>query len=123
MDPRPRDFTAGTYKFRITQSGELPTDEDLFRTISRGLTGTPMQAFDDEIIKNGLTEEERWQVIYYIQTFAPEFSKSDLDPYKKIVKSSSKRPLIQKTVLQRAKRFLKRQSAGSAMGRAEREMV
>ncbi|MBI5049170.1 MAG: hypothetical protein HZB54_09555, partial [Deltaproteobacteria bacterium] len=40
LDPRPRDFTAGTYKFRTTQSGELPTDEDLFRTISRGLNGT-----------------------------------------------------------------------------------
>src|SRR3989337_2257533 len=37
LDPRPRDFTAGTYKFRTTQSGGLPTDEDLFRTTSRGL--------------------------------------------------------------------------------------
>ncbi|MFQ5772303.1 MAG: c-type cytochrome, partial [bacterium] len=24
LDPRPRDFTAGTYKFRSTPSGELP---------------------------------------------------------------------------------------------------
>src|SRR3972149_5033178 len=90
MDPRPRDFTSGTYKFRTTQSGELPTDEDLFRTVSRGLTGTPMQAFDNERIKNGLTEEERWQVIYYIQTFAPEFSNPELDPYKKVIKPSAK---------------------------------
>jgi cytochrome c553 len=42
LDPRPRDFTLGTFKFRTTQSGELPTDEDLFRTVSRGLSGTGM---------------------------------------------------------------------------------
>ncbi|MBI5749887.1 MAG: c-type cytochrome [Nitrospinae bacterium] len=88
LSPRPRDFTPGTFKFRTTQSGELPIDENLFRTISRGLKGTAMQAFDNEVIKNGLTEEERWQVIYYIQTFAQEFSNPELDPYKKIVTPS-----------------------------------
>ena len=49
LDPRPRDFTLGTFKFRTTESGELPTNEDLFRTISRGLQGTAMQAFDSEL--------------------------------------------------------------------------
>ncbi|MBT3553321.1 MAG: c-type cytochrome [Rhodospirillaceae bacterium] len=82
MDPRPRDFTLGTFKFRTTQSGELPTDTDLFRTVSRGLKGTGMQAFDNQIIKNGLSEEQRWQVISYIKTFAPEFDDDELDPVK-----------------------------------------
>jgi len=85
MDPRPRDFTLGTFKFRTTQSGELPTNEDLFRTISRGLPGTAMQAFDREIIKNGLTEAQRWAVIAYIKTFAFEFQDPDFDPYQQIV--------------------------------------
>ena len=85
MDPRPRDFTLGTFKFRTTQSGELPTNEDLFRTISRGLSGTAMQAFDRETIKNGLTEAERWAVIAYIKTFAFEFQDPDFDPYQQIV--------------------------------------
>lgn len=80
LDPRPRDFTLGTFKFRTTQSGELPTDNDLFRTVSRGLSGTAMQAFDSDLIKNGLTEEERWQVISYIQTFAFEFEDPEYDP-------------------------------------------
>ena len=31
--PRPRDFTYGLYKIRSTQSGQLPTDEDLVRVI------------------------------------------------------------------------------------------
>lgn len=80
LDPRPRDFTLGTFKFRTTESGELPTDADLFRTVSRGLPGTAMQAFDDDLIKNGLSEEERWQVIAYIKTFAQEFDDPELDP-------------------------------------------
>lgn len=82
MDPRPRDFTLGTYKFRTTQSGELPLDQDLFRTVSRGLPGTGMQAFDNDVIKNGLYEDERWAVIAYIKTFAPEFADPNLDPVK-----------------------------------------
>lgn len=85
LDPRPRDFTLGTFKFRTTQSGELPTDEDLFRTVSRGLTGTAMQGFDSDLLKNGLTEEQRWAVIYYIKTFVPEFEDPELDPYKQVV--------------------------------------
>ena len=40
--PQPRNFVAAKYKFRTTASGELPTDADLFRTISRGATGTGM---------------------------------------------------------------------------------
>ena len=80
LDPRPRDFTLGIFKFRTTQSGELPTDEDLFRTVSAGLTGTGMQAFDDGVIKNGLDERERWAAIAYIKTFAMEFDDPEFDP-------------------------------------------
>ena len=40
--PPPRDLTAGQYKFRTTAGGQLPTDDDLFRTISRGANGTGM---------------------------------------------------------------------------------
>jgi DMSO reductase family type II enzyme heme b subunit len=85
LDPRPRDFTLGTFKFRTTQSGELPTDEDLFRTVSRGLNGTGMQAFDSDLLKNGLSEKQRWAVIFYIKTFVPEFDDPEFDPYKQVV--------------------------------------
>lgn len=87
--PRPRDFTKGLYKFRSTGSGELPTDEDLFRVISRGLPGTAMQTFDNDRVKSGLTEEERWQVIYFIKTFSEDFEDPEFDPYKAVVKVSS----------------------------------
>ncbi|MBI5411095.1 MAG: c-type cytochrome [Nitrospirae bacterium] len=64
--PRPRDFTAGEYKFRSTPSGELPTDEDLFRTITNGVPGY-MPPFA------GLEEKERRQAIAYIKTFFSGF--------------------------------------------------
>lgn len=82
LDPRPRDFTLGTFKFRTTTSGQLPTDNDIFRTVSRGLPGTAMQAFDSDLFKNGLSEDRRWEVIAYIKTFAQEFDDPELDPVK-----------------------------------------
>src|SRR2546423_13932599 len=36
---RPRDFTRGRFKLRSTPSGQLPTDDDLLRTVERGLPG------------------------------------------------------------------------------------
>lgn len=108
MDPRPRDFTLGTFKFRTTQSGELPTDEDLFRTVSRGLPGTGMQAFDNELIKNGLSEEERWAVIYYIKTFVPEFKDPEFDPYKNVVKLPADMPSSDEEIIANGKEVFKR---------------
>ena len=79
--PRPRDFTAGSYKLRTTESGELPTDEDLYRTISLGIPGTAMPEWGSV-----LTPEERWQVIAYLKTFAADlFEDEEFDPYQFIV--------------------------------------
>lgn len=64
--PRPRDLTGESFKLRSTASGELPTDQDLFRTISRGIPGV-MPPF------SGLTEDERWAVIAYVKSFNPLF--------------------------------------------------
>lgn len=105
MLPRPRDFTMGLYKFRSTESGALPTDEDIFRTISRGLPGTAMQTFDSDKIKSGLTEEERWQVIYYIKTFNEDFSDKELDPYKQVVKVSNEIKSSAESIAEGAKIF------------------
>ncbi len=79
--PRPRDFILGSYKLRTTESGELPTDEDLFRTITLGIPGTAMPEW-----RSVLTEEERWQTISYIKTFAADlFEDEAFDPYLAIV--------------------------------------
>ena len=66
-NPKPRDLTTGTYKFRSTPSGQLPTDEDLFLTLTRGLPGTSMLSW------RGLSETQRWQLVYYIKTLSDRF--------------------------------------------------
>ncbi|MEK6632011.1 MAG: cytochrome c [Nitrospirota bacterium] len=67
--PRPRDFVSEGFKFRSTPSGELPSDHDLFRTVTRGIPGV-MPSF------GSLTEQERWEVITYIKTFNPAFKET-----------------------------------------------
>ena len=37
--PPPRDFVGARFKFRTTAYGQLATDDDIFRIISRGATG------------------------------------------------------------------------------------
>src|SRR5919109_4965719 len=61
LKTKPRDFTAGIYKFRSTPSGSLPLDEDIFRTISTGVRGTSMLA------QLQLTNEERRAVAQYLK--------------------------------------------------------
>jgi cytochrome c oxidase cbb3-type subunit 2 len=57
---RPRNFTLGEFKFRLTK-GPLPTDADLLRTISRGVRGTAMPAWFE------LPLDDRLAVIQYIK--------------------------------------------------------
>ncbi len=71
--PRPRAFTGGEYKFRSTPSGEPPTDQDLFETISRGIPGY-MPSF------LGLPEADRWAIVTYIKQFSTIFQEIDGTP-------------------------------------------
>jgi cytochrome c oxidase cbb3-type subunit 2 len=41
----PADFSAGNFKLRSTPSGAMPSDDDLFGTISRGIPGSAMPSF------------------------------------------------------------------------------
>jgi mono/diheme cytochrome c family protein len=66
--PPPRDFTTAQYKFRTTGTGELPTDEDLFRSISRGANGTGMPPWHYL-----LPEEDRWALVDYVKSLSPRF--------------------------------------------------
>lgn len=80
LDPRPRDFTKGLFKFRFTATGELPTDEDLFRIISRGVLGTAMTGWGEGNFR--LSDKEIWQLVYFIKTFNNDFKDSEFNPYK-----------------------------------------
>ncbi|MBI4228065.1 MAG: c-type cytochrome [Candidatus Omnitrophica bacterium] len=74
MIPRPRDFTTGAYKFRLTASGTPPTDEDVFRTISTGLAGTRMPGWE------GLSEDTRWHLVAYLKSLAPNLAQAQPQP-------------------------------------------
>lgn len=65
---RPRDFRSGIFKFRSTPSGSLPTDEDLFWTITRGLRWTGMIARPD------LSKAELQAVVRQVKTLSPRFA-------------------------------------------------
>jgi cytochrome c oxidase cbb3-type subunit 2 len=69
LNPKPRDFTSGTFKFRTTGSdaNSLPSDADLFVTITHGLWGTAMPPWYD------IDARERLSVIQYIKTFSPRW--------------------------------------------------
>ena len=69
--PAPRDFTTGIYKFRQTESGSVPTDWDLYESITKGVHGTSMIRWND------LSEEQRWQLVSYIKTFSDKFQEDE----------------------------------------------
>ena len=66
---KPRDFTKGIYKFRSTDSGSLPLDSDLHRTITDGLSRVSMPSFPL------MPEQEKVAVIEYIKSFYPDWEK------------------------------------------------
>ena len=53
LNPYPRNYRMGIFKFKSTPKGEKPTDDDLERILRNGIPGTAMPSFsllaDDEI--------------------------------------------------------------------------
>ncbi len=76
FNPKPRDFTSGKYKIRNTDSGELPTDDDIRKVIVEGMPYTGMPAFPD------LNDDEITELVYYLKTFNEDFTDPDfvVDP-------------------------------------------
>ena len=69
LNPRPRDFTAGRYKLRTTESSSIPTDDDLARSVRQGLPGSAMPAW------NGLLPDaDITAVLDYVKSLSPRFA-------------------------------------------------
>jgi mono/diheme cytochrome c family protein len=68
VDPKPRDFTEAKFECRSTPTGTLPTDEDLFNTISRGIEASNMPSWYP------LTDQKRADLIAYVKTFSPRWA-------------------------------------------------
>jgi mono/diheme cytochrome c family protein len=67
MWPKPRDFQLGIFKCRSTPTGTLPTDEDLFDTIARGLDRSAMPQWST------FTKQERADLVAWVKHFSPRF--------------------------------------------------
>lgn len=68
IDPKPRDFTAATFKCRSTPSGSLPTDQDLYNSVERGFVATNMPSWI------ALMPQNRVDLVSYIKTFSPRWT-------------------------------------------------
>ena len=64
LDPKPRDFTLGVFKCRSTPTGTLPTDQDLFDTIARGLDRSNMPPWST------FSKQERADLVAWIKHYS-----------------------------------------------------
>jgi cytochrome c oxidase cbb3-type subunit 2 len=67
IDPKPRDFTLAIFKCRSTPTGTLPTDDDLYDTIARGLDRSNMPPW------NTFTRQQRADLVAWIKHFSPRW--------------------------------------------------
>jgi cbb3-type cytochrome c oxidase subunit III len=68
LNPRPRNFTTGNYEIRTTETGSVPTDDDLIRSVRQGLFGSAMPGWDKL-----LSDSDIRDVVDYIKTLSPRF--------------------------------------------------
>ncbi|MEE8483244.1 MAG: c-type cytochrome [Nitrospinota bacterium] len=78
LEIMPRDFTLAIFKFRSTPAGALPTDEDIFQTLSRGMHGTGMLPWF------GLAAAQRWLTVYYVKSISGLFEGEEIMPAVKV---------------------------------------
>jgi mono/diheme cytochrome c family protein len=69
LAPHPRDFASGKYKLRTTETGSVPTDDDLIQSIRQGLYGTAMPAWD-----RILTDDDIRALVTYLKSLSPQFA-------------------------------------------------
>jgi mono/diheme cytochrome c family protein len=67
IEPKPRDFTAAVFKCRSTPTGTLPTDEDLYHSVTRGFVTSNMPSWLP------LTQQTRVDLVAYVKTFSPRW--------------------------------------------------
>jgi len=81
---KPRDLTLGVFKFKTTAIGALPTDEDLKKTLTYGLSPSSMPSFrlvpdaeKDDLVAYIKTLSDKWKTNYatkqYLTPAIPDF--------------------------------------------------
>ncbi len=64
LEPRPRNFRKGVFKFTSTPTGRPPLRRDIFQTLTRGLSGSSMPEF------HLVPDERRWDLVEYVRYLA-----------------------------------------------------
>lgn len=77
-----RDFTSGDYL-----GGS--TDRDLYLRFTTGMSGTPMPAYSED-----LTDEQRWQLVHYVQSLLVKQPKELATPKDGVIRASRVRGKI-----------------------------
>ncbi len=67
--PPPRNLTKGQYKLRSTPIGKIPTDNDIYKTLTQGMTGTTMPGW------KLLSKPDRQSLVLYLKTLSRKFEK------------------------------------------------
>ncbi|MFY9674513.1 MAG: c-type cytochrome [Terriglobales bacterium] len=67
MFPKPRDFTLGVFECRSTPTGTLPTDEDMYNTIARGIDRSNMPPW------NTFPAQMRADLVAWIKHYSPRW--------------------------------------------------
>ncbi|MBI4411132.1 MAG: c-type cytochrome [Deltaproteobacteria bacterium] len=72
--PKPRDFTAGVFKYRTTR-GPYPSDTELLETMKKGIPGTSMPGWD-------ILKTNDWRdILATVKRFIPHIEDSAAGPY------------------------------------------
>ncbi len=61
LNPYPRDYRMGKFKFKSTNTMEMPTDADLMKILVNGIEGTSMPSF------KLLSESDRKALVEYVK--------------------------------------------------------
>tara|TARA_B100000686_G_scaffold355052_1_gene469440 strand:+ start:55 stop:1803 length:1749 start_codon:yes stop_codon:yes gene_type:complete len=97
--PWPRDFRNGIFKFRSTPTGSLPRDEDIYRTIIRGVPGTSMPNWSA-----ALSPQDTWALVNLIKSFSPRFRN---EPPGKPLKAEKEPPTTSESIARGKDLFIK----------------
>ena len=84
---RPRNFIQGTFKIRFTDSGELPLEEDLIRTVTNGLPGSAMPAWG-----GFLKPKEIEAVVEFVKTLVQDRDFNDVEDEEVFVQEFGSNP-------------------------------
>jgi cytochrome c2 len=83
----PRNFVAATFKCRSTPTGTLPTDQDLYNSLVRGLNNSNMPSWIT------LTDQNRADLVAFIKTFSARWK--DEKPAEPIAITAEPKPTLE----------------------------